>query len=226
MLNFLPHPGPRERQLQRKATNPLLANRLPEIQQSDIEQARQGDQNAMEQFLVEFRQVVEKTAGLDSRIEADDILKIKAELEHIYPQACGMMGDNNVFKDALNKLIAAISQSLLSAAGDDQESVSRIIEDQEHAQLHLKISENLLVSDLLNPEDIIPKEELVATLLNAHAESLSAALLIFGPEQLQDIIQEAEAMIESKSEVSKQHPHIISNYQQLLSWSSGLDAGS
>lgn len=221
MLNFIAQPGPHERQLKRKSENPLFASHQG-ISQSDIDKARERDQAELDSFLNEFRQLVEQAASLDARAEADDILAIKAQLEQFYPRACGQMGDSNVFKSALQRLIAAITQALLNAAGNDQESLSRIHEDIENSDLHLKISEYPLVSDLLSKENIVPADELAATLLGEDAESLSAALLIFGPEQLQDIIETSIRLLAGKQQELELHPRFQQRLEQMEQWYKGL----
>lgn len=221
MLNFHTQPGPHERQLRRKYENPLLASGQG-ISQIDVDKAREQDQAELEAFLDDFRQSVEQAANLDSRAEADDILAIKARLEQLYPRACGQMGESGAFKSALQRLITAITQALLKAAGNDQESLSRIHEDIENSELHLKISEFPLVADLLSNEEIVPANELAATLLGEESESLSAALLIFGPEQLQKIIETSKQLLAGNPQALSQHPEFQQRLELIEEWFKGL----
>jgi hypothetical protein len=223
LLNFLPQPGPRERQLKRKSENPLFSA-AETIRQADVDQARLEDRREMEEFLLEFRNLVEQAASLDGRAEADDILRIKAQLEQFYPRACGQAGDNSTFISALDKLIATITQTLLSAAGNDEEAISRIREDQESSDLHLKISQYPLVSDLLSEQDIIPEAELAATLLGEDETSVSAALLIFSPEQLMGIIEESTQLLATHEDVVKHHPEYRKRLEQLQEWHASLSS--
>ena len=217
MLQFLPQPGPRERQLQRKANNPLFSTTGP-INQTDVEQARLQDQKDLEEFLVAFRAIVEEAAALDARADADDILAIKARLEQIYPRACGVTGDNSGLKTALKKLLDIISQALLNAADNDPEAISRINEDKESSELHLRISEFPLVADLLSEKDIIPAEELPAILLGESEDAVAAALLLFNPEQLQHIIDMAGKIIGKQADAINKYPDILNRLEQLRHW--------
>ena len=221
MLQFLPQPGPRERQLQRMVNNPLFssANR---ISQTTVDQARIEDQEEFEEFLIEFRALVEQAATLDGRADADDILALKARIEQFYPRACGVSGDTSAFKSALRKLLAVITQALLNAADNDPEAISRINEDMESSRLHMQISEFPLVSDLLSEKEIIPANELPAILLGESEDATSAALLIFSPEQLQSIVETATEIVASHADVCRQNTDILKRLEQLKQWHAEL----
>jgi hypothetical protein len=195
MLNFSAHPGPRERQLQRKLNNPLFLARDTLTQQA-IVTAQIQDQQALQQFMENFRELVQQAVTLDKNVESDVILLLKAKLEQHYAVCTGLAGETAPLKTALKKLIAAINASLRAAATQDgSDALEKIDHDEAHTALHLQLCDHLIVSDILNPDQIITPAEQIPVLLNESPEGLQAALALYPPDRLTQMVEEAVVLL-------------------------------
>ena len=179
-LNFLKNPGPRERHLQRKLNNPLFIV-TGMITQQDIQIAQQQDSDAMQQFMEQFRELVQRAVALDKSVESDVVMLLKAQLEQHYAVCIGLPGRPVAIQDAIKKLIAAISTTLRVASIDDPHALEKLGNDEDHTALHLQLCDHLIVSDMLNPDATINDDEKIAALLNETEDALGAALAMFPP---------------------------------------------
>lgn len=217
MIDFLQSPGPRERQLQRAHNNPLFGQ-YATVTQQQLEQARQEDATELEGFVVQFQADVEQAVNLKPQADADDVLALKAKMEALYTQACGIQGERSKLKDALKKLMNLITSSLISAANNDPEAMEKITDDQEATELHLRISESLLAADIINPGGIIHQDQLASSMLSSNEDELASALLIFDPEQLQDIIKECMQTLEKTDYKETNYPAPAQRLEQMQNW--------
>jgi len=220
VIDFLQNPGPRERQLQRAYNNPLfLNNEIPSPQQ--VELARQQDAADLESFIHQFQTDIEAAVNLKPQADADEVLALKARMETLYTQACGIQGERSKFKAALKQLMEIISRSLISAANNDPEAMQKINDDIEATELHLRISESLLAADIINPNEIIDTEQLASSMLCSSEEELASALLIFDPEQLQLIVTHACQILEQGQKyINSREPEL--RLEQMQQWLSGM----
>ena len=219
MIEFLQNPGPRERQLQRVYNNPLFLHKEnPGPQQ--VELARQQDTEDLESFIKQFQAEIEAAVNLKPQADADDVLALKARMEALYTQACGLQGERSKFKAALKQLMEIITRSLVSAANNDPEAMQKINDDMEATELHLRISESLLAADIINPNEIIAPEQLASSMLSSSEEELASALLVFDPEQLQLIVKQASQILESGLQPNSPEPDL--RLQQMHQWLSAM----
>ena len=195
-LKFSKQAGPRERQLQRKLNNPLFGISATTITQQNILTAQQQDQFAMQIFMEQFKELVQQTVKLDKNVESDVILLLKAQLEQQYAVCTGLPGQPVAIQDAIKKLIAAISSTLRATSKDDPHALEKLGNDEEHTRLHLHLCDQLIVSDILNPDDIISDNEQIATLLNETEDALQAALALFPPERIGLMVEEGQALLQ------------------------------
>ena len=195
-LHFSTKPGPRERHLQRKYNNPLFS--IPQtITQHTIQMAQQQDLLAMQQFMVVFRELVQRAVALDKNVESDIVMLLKAQLEQQYALCSGLAGQPAAIQAALRKLIAAISSTLRTTSRDDPHALEKLDKDDEHTALHLRLCDHLIVSDILNPDGIISGDEQIASLLNESEDSLQAALALYPPERISVMVEEAKILLGS-----------------------------
>ena len=193
-LNFSAKPGPRERHLQRMNNNQLFG--LPRtITQHIIQMAQQQDLVAMQQFMEQFHELVQRVVSLDKNVESDVILLLKAQLEQQYAVCTGLAGQPVAIQEALRKLIAAISSTLRATSRDDPSALEKLDKDDEHTALHLRLCDHLIVSDILNSEGIISGDEQIPVLLNEPAGSLQAALALYPPERISVMVEEAKILL-------------------------------
>lgn len=216
-LTFSKQPGPRERQLQRKLNNPLFGV-AGKITQQNIQIAQQQDQVAMQQFMEQFRETVQRTVKLDKNVESDVVLLLKAQLEQQYAVCTGLPGQPAAIQEALRKLIAAISTTLRAASKDDPHALEKLNNDEEHTRLHLQLCDYLIVSDFLNPDEIICSEEGIPTLLNETEDALQAALALFPPERIQEMVVEATALLNKVEAAGHSLPLAWQSLAQMESW--------
>ncbi|MBD3671654.1 MAG: hypothetical protein HUJ29_12865 [Gammaproteobacteria bacterium] len=217
MSEFLLQPGPRERHLVRKTNNPLFSKKFAP-DKTELEHARDLDRKELEVLLTEINQAFEQAAALDGRADADDILELKAKMERLYTRANSAAGDLAKIKDAIRKLIGMIETSLRAAAGNDPEALGKINEDIEHTQLHLQISDQTLAADILHEDTVIPEEDLPAVFLTESQEAIETSLLLFSPEQLNNMLNAMETILESESDLIQNHPEYQERATLIRKW--------
>ena len=220
-LIFSREAGPRERQLQRKSNNPLFGA-AARITQQEILSARQQDQLALRVFMEQFRELVQQAVSLDANVESDAILMLKAQLEQQYALCTGLAGQPAAMQDALKKLIKAISGTLWQASKDDPHALEKLTKDEEHTRLHLHLCDYLIVSDILNPDEIISSTEQVPTLLNETEDSLQAALALFPPEHIRVLVDDAHALLKKIEAQGHRLPAAWQSLAQMESWIQGI----
>ncbi|HQS57926.1 MAG: hypothetical protein B7Y56_05990 [Gallionellales bacterium 35-53-114] len=217
-LHFSAKPGPRERHLQRKNNNPLFTS-AGAITQQDIQLAQQQDQVAMQQFMEQFRELVQRAVSLDKNVESDVVLLLKAQLEQQYAVCSGLAGEPAALQQALRKLIAAISSTLRATSRDDPHALEKLLNDEEHTALHLQLCDHLIVSDLLNPDGIIGSEEQIPALLNEPQDALQAALALYPPERIVVMVGEARLLLQK---IESQGHSLMTAWQRLAQMESWL----
>lgn len=220
-LTFSTQPGPRERQLQRKLNSPFFSAQRA-ISQADIQIAQQQDQVAMQTFMVQFRELVQRAANLDKNVESEVVLLLKAQLEQQYTICTGLPGQPAPIRDALKKLITTISATLRNTSQNDPHALEKLDTDEEHTLLHLQLCEHQIVSDILHPDHIIPTEEQVPTLLNESEEALQAALALFPPERIIEMAEEGKALLKKIEAKGQSLPVAWQRLGQMETW---LQAG-
>ncbi|MDH4274728.1 MAG: hypothetical protein OEW08_06800 [Gammaproteobacteria bacterium] len=216
-LSFSKHPGPRERHLQRKLNNPLFGD-VGTFSQNAVHIAQQQDQLAMQRFLERFRELVQSAVTLDKNVESEKILLLKAQLEQQYAVCTGLTGRPTEIQDAIKKLITAISDTLRIASKDDPHALEKLQEYEEHTTLHLQLCDYTLVSDILNPDRIISEDEQIPTLLNESADALQAALALFPPARIAQMIEEGSVLLSSIEAQRHSLPLAWQNLAQMKHW--------
>lgn len=216
-LSFSTQPGPRERQLQRKLNNPFFSTSNP-LTQATIQIAQQQDQVAMQQFMVQFRELVQRAANLDKNVESEVILLLKAQLEQQYTVCTGLPGNPAAIRDAIKKLITTISATLRDTSKNDPHALEKLGTDEEHTLLHLQLCEHQIVSDILNPDQIITHDEQVPTLLNESEDALQAALALFPPARISEMIDEGKTLLKNIEAKGHSLPVAWQRLGQMESW--------
>lgn len=216
-LHFSAKPGPRERHLQRKNNNPLFGTPQP-ITQHTIQMAQQQDLVAMQQFMEQFRELVQRAVTLDKNVESDVILLLKAQLEQQYAVCTGLAGQPAAIQEALRKLIGAISSTLRATSRDDPHALEKLDKDDEHTALHLKLCDYLIVSDILNPDGIISGDEQIPALLNEPEDSLRAALALYTPERISVMVEAAKILLGKIEAEGHSLPAAWQRLAQMESW--------
>jgi hypothetical protein len=216
-FNFSSQPGPRERQLQRKLNNPLFSDPTAITQQA-IQEAQQQDQLAMQQFMEQFHDLLQRVVNLDKNVESDVILLLKAQLEHQYTVCTGLPGHPVAIQDAIKKLINSISSTLRSTSKNDPDALEKLSTDEAHTALHLQLCNHLIVSDILNPDEIIRDDEQIPALLNETEAGLQAAMALFPPERIRTLVDEGEVLLKTLEAEGHSVPEARLRLAQMAGW--------
>jgi hypothetical protein len=151
-------------------------------------------------------------------VESDVVLLLKAQLEQQYAVCTGLPGQPAAMQDAIKKLIAAISSTLRATSKDDPHALEKLSNDEEHTRLHLQLCDYLIVSDILNPDEIISSEEQIPTLLNESEDALQAALALFSPERIALMIEEGTVLLNRIEAAGHSLPLAWQSLAQMESW--------
>lgn len=200
MLTFLEHPGIRERHLQRRYHNPLFPAARRAVSSAELQQARAEDHAELEAFHQQFQALLERAVALKPNEESEVILALKADLDKGYALACGLTGDQSQIKIALQKLISVVMNAVWNGAGNDPLAHQELTQEEEARAVHVAHLRYPLVAALVRPDSPLAGEELVPSLLSAPATELQAALWLFAPEQLADIVSDAHALLATLSD--------------------------
>jgi hypothetical protein len=220
-LRFGTQPGRRERQLQRRHSNPLFGDPVPAVTQGELERARSADRQEAAQFERQFTELVQRAAGLQPSEDSEVILQLKSDLDQAYEQASGLTGDWSAQKQAIGQLVGLIMNAVRRGAGDDAQALDELRQEEEARSAHYRLLESPLVADLLHPETPIPPQELAPTLLSCDAEELQLVLPLFDKEQIRQLQDEAYALLATR-EAARSFPEARERLRQITGY---LQAG-
>jgi hypothetical protein len=195
-LHFSSDPGPRERQLRRKYQNPLFSPTANQITQQDVDVARQEDQTALQQFLQDFRSLIQEAVDLKPNTDSEIILDIKERLDQCYTRCCAMPGGHEEIKTAIDKLIQVIMQAVRQGAANDPVALGKLDDEDVARRMHQALHAHPLIVDLLLVDSPIEEPELMPTLLSETAEAVQATLPLFEKEQLRLLYETGKSRLE------------------------------
>ena len=204
MITFLDHPGIRERHVQRRHTNPLFPPYRRLITAGELHKARTDDHAELEAFHQQFQALLERAVSLKPNEQSEVILALKADLDKAYAIACGLPGDLSQLKIGLQKLISVTMNAVWQGAGNDPVAHQELTHEEEARAAHFAHLRYPLMATLVRPDSPITREDLVPSLLGAEPTELQAALWLFAPEQLADIIREGHSLLAT---IEDQHWH-------------------
>ena len=194
-IPFSELPGRHERHFRRRLDNPLFATRQQADDEALLEVQREDHQELIA-FVSELRGVVQRAVDLRPAEESDVILKIKEDLERLYETSAGLAEDQQGNQAAIQQLLAVIMGTIAgNAAGDSLAEQELQMEAQARA-LHFDMLRQPLVADLLHPQSLIEADQLAATLLSDEPQSVQTAMNLFDPEQRQQLLDEAQALLD------------------------------
>lgn len=188
------------------------------ISQQEVELAQRQDQESMQAFMEQFRELVKRAVGLDKNVESDVVLLLKAQLEQQYALCGGLPGRPLAIQEAIRKLIGAISNTLRTSSANDPHALEKLDLDEQHTMLHLHLCDELIVSDLLNPDETIGSNELIPTLLNETEAGLQAALALFPPERTLQLLEEGRALLKKIEAQGHSLPAAWQRLAQMEEW--------
>ena len=193
-IPFSELPGRHERHYKRRLDNPLFREPAT-LNDADLLNAQRLDHEELLAFITELRATVERALNLKSNEESDVILKLKEDLERLYETSAGLADEQGANQQALSQLLAAVMNTIRSNTTGDSLAEQEMAMEQQARQMHFELLQHALVADLLHPETLIAPDQLVPTLLSSPTEQVKAVMVIFDPEQLSMISQEAQALL-------------------------------
>jgi hypothetical protein len=195
-LHFSPEPGPRERQLRRKYQNPLFSPTGDQITQQDVDIARMEDQTALQQFMQDFRSLIQEAVDLKPNTDSEIILDLKERLDQCYTRCCAMPGEHEDIKTAIDKLIQIIMQAIRQGAANDPVALGKLDDEDAARHMHQALQVHTLIVDLLLADSPIEEAELLPTLLSETVEAVQATLSLFDVEQLSLLYETGKTRLE------------------------------
>jgi hypothetical protein len=193
-IPFSELPGRHERHYKRRLDNPLFRESAT-LNDADLLNAQRLDHEELLAFITELRATVERALNLKSNEESDVILKLKEDLERLYETSASLADEQGANQQALSQLLAAVMNTIRSNTTGDSLAEQEMAMEQQARQMHFELLQHALVADLLHPETLIAPDQLVPTLLSSPTEQVKAVMVIFDPEQLAMISQEAQALL-------------------------------
>lgn len=185
------HPGVREAHLLRKRNNPLFRPAARAVTNEQLASARLEDGVEMDNFMRDFRELVQQAADLEANTPSETVLALKEQLDQSYQRACALPGDQSHVKDAIRKLIVIIMQAVRGGIGNDSYAAARLDEEDTARRTHYALQELPLVAALTHPESPVGEDELIPSLLSEDDDTLLRCLLIFDSTQVAAICSDA-----------------------------------
>ena len=207
---FSPRAGREERMLKRQYQNPLFGDL--KIEPFDIQDARKRDAEAVESFIEEFRELVEKVSSLPPNAEADDVLKLKEALDKAYETSAGLAGDQAELREMIKHLLGLMMQGMWKAVGNDAQGISKLEMEEQARQAHFALLEFPFIADMLAPESPVTEDLLIPCLLSESEEAVKLAFQLFEPEQQKLIYQQANELM---AEQDNSNPRVQQAQQRL-----------
>ncbi len=207
---FSPRAGRRERMLKRQYQNPLFGELT--IEPFDIQDARRRDAEEVESFINHFRDLVQQVTELKPNAEADEVLKLKEQLDKAYETSAGLAGDQDEIQQMIQRLLALMMQSMWKAVGNDAQGISKLEMEEQARQAHFTLLQKPFIADMLSPDSPVDEQLLVPCLLSEDAETVALAIQLFEPEQQQLIYQQGQTLL---AELDPGHEKVASAQQRL-----------
>jgi len=216
MLSFNQKPGAHERKLVRRMGNPLFGEEQRKVKESELLEAQHKDFEEVQAFLGDFQSLVEEAAGLEGNAESEQILGIKERIDEAYERCSGLGGDMDQIKMALQRLVEVIMVSVRAAAGDDPEAHEKLEMEDEARLMHYALLEYPFISDMLRPDELLSRDELVPSLLSESEPAVAGAAQLFDPEQLEQICLDAASLLNGLTDQGLDAPEAWKRYGLLM----------
>jgi len=196
-MTFIPseNPGAFERHLIRRADNPLFGDRKTEINSDSLMEAQKKDHDILQQFMLDFRDVMTRAVSFKPNEDSEVILEVKDKLDQLYATSVSVADDQTRVQESIRKLLDVIMQSVRRGAGDDAHALQELDQEEAARKAHFAFLESKLAADILDPDSPIENDDLIPTLLSADKDDLALACQLFDEEQLQYLLTEGEALL-------------------------------
>lgn len=190
------NPGAFERHLIRRADNLLFTDRKTSISSDTLMEVQQKDHEILQQFMLDFRDVMTKAVSLNHNEDSDVILEIKDKLDKLYATSVTVADDQTRVKDSIKKLLAVVMGSVRKGAGEDAHALQELDQEEEARKLHFEFLESKLVADILDPDSPIENDDLIPTLLSSTKDDLALACQLFDEQQMTFLLAEGKKLLD------------------------------
>ena len=192
---FSTHPGSHERQLKTRYRNPLFPNNRQQVSLGDLADAQAADAEELAQFEKDMVETFQTAANMGAHVGSEVILGLKEKCDALYEQACGLGGDFSAEKTHLKKFIDILMAAVVRGATGDDYALDELAQESTARDIHFRLLDAPVVTDLLKPDSPVAADELIPTLLSQSATDLELALELFDEEQRNDLYQQALELI-------------------------------
>lgn len=189
------NPGAHERHLIRRSNNVLFGARQTEVESDSLQQNQKLDHDILQQFMVDFRDVMTQAINLKPNEDSEVILKVKDKLDKLYAASVSVADDQARVQESIQKLLAVVMQSVRKGAGDDAHALKELDQEDAARDANFAFLESKLVADILDPDSPIENDDLIPTLLCADKDDLAIACQLFDKEQLSFLLSESEKLL-------------------------------
>ncbi len=206
------NPGAHERHLIRRHQNHLFGERATEVSSDSLQQMQKLDHDILQQFMTEFRQVVSKAVELKPNEDSEIILAVKDQLDKLYASSVSVADDQSKVKEAIQKLISVVMQSVRKGADQDPKALQELDQEDAAREANFAFLESILVADILDPDSPIENEDLLPTLLCAEKDDLALATQLFDLEQITFLLEQGKVLLDQLDADAKDITKAAENY--------------
>jgi len=206
------NPGAHERHLIRRHQNFLFGDRQTEVNSDSLQYAQKRDHDLLQQFMLDFRELMNKTLVLKPNEDSDVILEIKDKLDKLYACSVSVADDQTKVKESLKKLIEVVMQSVKKGAENDPQAMQELAQEESAREAHFAFLQSKLVADILDPESPIENEDLLPTLLCAEKDDLALATQLFDIEQISFLLEQGKLLLDKLDNDGEDVAQAAENY--------------
>lgn len=219
------NPGAHERHLIRRHQNILFGGRSSEVTSDSLQQAQKLDHDILQQFMHDFREVMNAAVMLKPNEDSDVILGVKDKLDKLYACSISVADDQTKVQQSLQKLIEVVMQSVKQGAENDPQALQELAQETSAREAHFAFLQSTLVADILDSASPIENEDLLPSLLCAEKDDLALATQLFDKEQMAILLQQGKALLDRLSAEGKEIETAAENYVFMEGYLKFLEQG-
>jgi len=206
------NPGAHERHLIRRHENVLFGERVTEVTSNSLQQKQKIDHDILQQFMLDFREVVNKAVALKPNEDSEVILAVKDQLDKLYAGSVSVADDQSRVQESIKKLINVVMQSVRKGASQDPQALQELAQEDAAREANFSFLGSKLVADILDPESPIDNDDLLPTLLCAEKDDLALATQLFDLEQITFLLEQGKQLIDKLDAEAEDITQAAENY--------------
>ena len=206
------NPGAHERHLIRRHENVLFGERATEVTSNSLQQKQKIDHDILQQFMLDFREVVNKAVALKPNEDSEVILAVKDQLDKLYAGSVSVADDQSRVQESIKKLIHVVMQSVRKGAAQDPQALQELAQEDAAREANFAFLASTLVADVLDPDSPIDNDDLLPTLLCAEKDDLALATQLFDLEQITFLLEQGKQLIDKLDVEAEDITQAAENY--------------